>query len=282
MIPEPSSDVVCAACTHCDCCIVYRVGVTGSDVYRMSRGLGLHPRDFTMPVQMDPAQSGPDWFFFNSEVKPFELALQKQKSRLKKGAPCVFLMKFSKKHLRCGSYEDRPLICRLYPSNTSLPGVTVSTPDICPPNAWSLERVDVPTIMLLHGLWVVERDIYRSLLKRWNEMAKTFSHGHSLTFEYFHDCLINFYGALEPALSPWYETRERLEMLVETWRKKGETDDNLFDLLGGAKAKRKKLLGVLGDHVRVVVDAVEAELERLPQLDGADVAAQAAAETEED
>lgn len=272
MIPEPRSDVVCAACPHCDCCIVYRVGVTGSDVYRMTRALGAHPRDFTMPVQMDPSQPGPDWFFFNSEVRPFELALQKQESRLKKGAPCVFLMRFSKTHRRCGAYGCRPLICRLYPSNTSLPGVTVSTPDICPPNAWSLERVDVPTIMLLHGLWVVERDIYRALLNRWNAMARTFSHGHSLTFEYFHDCLVNFYGALEPALAPWYESPERLGRLVEAWRKKGEPEVNLFEGLAAGKKQRKELLRALGDHVGVVVEAVEAELDRVPSLDGADVA----------
>jgi Fe-S-cluster containining protein len=113
----------CARCTEA-CCKEYLVTITGLDVYRIARGLGLAPLQFAVAV---PVQ--------REGIEGFQLALDKQRDGAHAGW-CIFWMPFGATSGRCGIYAHRPQVCRTYPA-TLVDGEVVRRTDVlCPPGSW--------------------------------------------------------------------------------------------------------------------------------------------------
>jgi Fe-S-cluster containining protein len=128
----PVSASPCARCTEA-CCKEYLVTVTGLDVYRIARGLGLAPPQFavTVPVQ----RPGVEGFRLGTADDRFQLALDKQRAGAYAGW-CVFWMPFGETAGRCGIYAHRPQVCRTYPA-TLVDGEVARRSDVlCPPGSW--------------------------------------------------------------------------------------------------------------------------------------------------
>jgi Fe-S-cluster containining protein len=152
----------CARCTE-GCCKAYLVTVTGLDVYRIARGLGLAPGQFTVAVPV--RHSGAVGFRVDSGEERFQLALDKQRSGW-----CVFWMPFGSTSGRCGIYAHRPQVCRTYPA-TLVDGEVVRRGDVlCPSGAWG------PGSSLASEAWrrraerqYAELEIDALVNARWNE-----------------------------------------------------------------------------------------------------------------
>jgi Fe-S-cluster containining protein len=120
----------CASCTE-GCCREYTVTVTGLDVFRISRGLGLAPEQFAVCVPMDE----PAGFRLDDGEQRYRLALDKRRGGELAGW-CVFWLPLGSAAGRCGIYSLRPQVCRAYPA-TLRDGEVVRRDDVlCPAGAW--------------------------------------------------------------------------------------------------------------------------------------------------
>jgi Fe-S-cluster containining protein len=122
-------------CSRCSegCCKEYLVTVTGLDVYRMTRGLGLAPSQFAVAVPVQAA--GAEGFRLDAGEDRFRLALDKQRDPARAGW-CVFWMSFGTTSGRCGIYSHRPQVCRTYPA-TLVDGEVARRDDVlCPAGSW--------------------------------------------------------------------------------------------------------------------------------------------------
>ena len=152
----------CARCTE-GCCKAYLVTVTGLDVYRIARGLGLAPNQFTVAVPVQ--RSGAVGFRVDAGADRFQLALDKQRSGW-----CVFWMPFGSTSGRCGIYAHRPQVCRTYPA-TLVDGEVARRDDVlCPVGAWG------PGSALVSEQWrlrterqYAELEIDALVTQRWND-----------------------------------------------------------------------------------------------------------------
>jgi Fe-S-cluster containining protein len=115
------------------CCKEYLVTVTGLDVYRMTRGLGLAPGQFTVALPVQPPET--KGFRLGADDDRFQLALDKQRHGDHAGW-CVFWMPLGSPSGRCGIYAHRPQVCRTYPA-TLVDGEVARRDDVlCPAGAW--------------------------------------------------------------------------------------------------------------------------------------------------
>jgi len=118
----------CSRCTE-GCCREYTVTVTGLDVYRIARGLGLAPLQFA--VVLPRVREYVEGFRLGPGEERFQLALDKQHDGW-----CVFWMPFGETAGRCGIYAHRPQVCRTYPA-TLIDGEVARRDDVlCPAGSW--------------------------------------------------------------------------------------------------------------------------------------------------
>lgn len=179
-LPEPRSVTGCATCTTARCCLAFDPELTVHDVARLL-ALGLDVEDFVAlrPTRRD--QAGED-ALLDEEERSFELRLKQTGDRKRpEDGPtdaaedprrCGFLVTLGRGVSRCGVYEARPMVCRLFPSARTALGVFVATPEaICPPGAFAQERADLATLGLLYAIADDERAVHRAFVRRWNTRA---------------------------------------------------------------------------------------------------------------
>ncbi len=176
-LPEPRSVTGCTTCRTARCCVVFDPELTGADLLRIL-SLGLRPEDVAelRPVRADLA--GPDAIHLG-DACAFDLRLRRTSSpHTSLTDPtldprrCGFLVTFGEGYARCGIYAQRPLVCRLFPSDLTRFGVMILTPEsICPPDAFSQERSDLSTLHQLHLIARAERSAFRFFLAAWNPRA---------------------------------------------------------------------------------------------------------------
>jgi Fe-S-cluster containining protein len=155
----------CARCREA-CCREYLVTVTGLDVYRISRGLGLAPTQFAVAVDYDNPATG---FRLDGSARRYRLALDKQRSPRHQGW-CVFWMPLGDGLGRCGIYSLRPQVCRAYPATLIDGEVARRTDVLCPDGSWG------PGSALLSEQWrqrterqYAELEIDAIVNRRWNQ-----------------------------------------------------------------------------------------------------------------
>lgn len=126
----------CVTCIA-ECCRNYLVPVTGLDVYRIYRSLGLDPGQFTAYQQLASGKVG---FRLEDSALRYTMLLAKdqQHGRASEGW-CVFWLPLGKSVGRCGIYQLRPRVCRTYPAR--LENGTVQLPMRCLKTTWN---ADVP------------------------------------------------------------------------------------------------------------------------------------------
>jgi len=123
----------CARCSE-GCCREYLVTVTGLDVYRITRGLGLAPGQFVVAVPVGDRHV--EGFRLAAGGERFQLALDKRRDGERAGW-CVFWMPLGRAGAgRCGIYAHRPQVCRTYPA-TLVDGEVARRDDVlCPAGSW--------------------------------------------------------------------------------------------------------------------------------------------------
>ena len=160
----------CATCATARCCTVFDPELTGPDVARLVAHLGLPPAHFAelAPVRADAI--GLDGVRLGG-LETRELRLRRTLLGTGEGGlrRCVFLMHLGPGLNRCGVHAVRPAVCRLYPSDATRFGVVVGTPsDVCPPDAWVPERVDLRPLRVAHAEAAEERARWRVFLAAWD------------------------------------------------------------------------------------------------------------------
>lgn len=121
---------ICNTCAA-GCCRRYEVSITGYDILKISRTLGIPPLFFLDISELTDndyeqglAKSEALFVFTNNNLKrSYRIKLKKTESTLiKDTVKCMFLQEWpgtSPKHpivARCGIYNTRPLICATYPA----------------------------------------------------------------------------------------------------------------------------------------------------------------------
>ncbi len=159
----------CATCPTARCCTSFDPELTSADVARLVAQLGLAPEHFATlaPVRADAI--GPDGVRLGGpETRELRLARTPAPKGEGGARRCVFLLHLGPGLNRCGVHEVRPALCRLYPSDATRFGVMVGTPlEICPPGAWSPERVDLRPLRAAHAAAALERARWRVFLEVW-------------------------------------------------------------------------------------------------------------------
>jgi len=169
-VPEPASRSGCATCATARCCVVFDPELTGADVHRLVRGLGLAPADFARlcPVRADQAEGM--GVVFDDDCM-WELRLLRTALPVGDGGGlrCGFLVSLGPGVSRCGVYTMRPMVCRTFPTDLTVLGVMVGNPPaICPPDAWSQARADLVGLAALHHVAAAERALHVAFVERWN------------------------------------------------------------------------------------------------------------------
>ena len=179
----------CSTCTE-GCCREYLVTVTGLDVYRITRGLGLAPAQFAVVVPIvKPEIEG---FRLGAADDRFQLALDKQQ-----GGWCVFWMPFGDTAGRCGIYRHRPQVCQTYPA-TMVDGEVARRDDVlCPAGSWG------PGSALASEAWrrraerqFAEYEIDAIVNRRWNASAAV-PDGAADAFDAYATWMLGVYAELD-------------------------------------------------------------------------------------
>jgi Fe-S-cluster containining protein len=168
------------ACQRCDtarCCVVFDPELTGADLVRLARGLGVTPLSFCRLAPVRADEAGPDGIRLGG-IETWELRLRRTAAGEEDPFPggarrCLFLMHLAPGTERCGVHPLRPMLCRTFPAARSLGQLHVGTaPAVCPEAAW--EGLPPPEPALLGALEVtfdaadLERGRWRRFLSRWN------------------------------------------------------------------------------------------------------------------
>lgn len=184
-VPEPRSRSGCATCTTARCCIVFDPELTGADLHRLVRGLGLAPADVAVmvPVRADQADGAALHF---GDDRAWELRLRRTALAPPDAdggaARCGLLVSLGPGRNRCGAYAHRPMVCRTFPTDLTALGVMVGNPDdICPPDAWSQARADLAGLRRLHERARAERALHVEFAAAWNARAAA----HPITIDRF-------------------------------------------------------------------------------------------------
>jgi Fe-S-cluster containining protein len=182
-LPEADSRSGCATCATARCCVIFDPEMTGHDLHRLVRGLGLEAADVCELKPTHGGQAGEDGIRLGDD-QVWDLRLRRTGARAGFTGPggrkrCGLLMDLSAEEAglpgaaRCGVYRERPLVCRLFPSDLTSFGVMVGSPiGVCPPDAWAQERADLVTLRTLHLIARRERAIFRAFVSRWNTQGE--------------------------------------------------------------------------------------------------------------
>lgn len=211
---------LCDGC-HAGCCRAFAVPVTGADILRIERNLGLDFWDFVCrwsdPTGAIAAHYAPHFYFEDEPETPFVISLTHAASKYFSGTTkCRFLTECEpdEEHplgqARCGIYGSRPQACRVFPTkfNDSCELALIhDIPDwtredehpvyeLCP-RQWLPEDLD--PVQPLHDLVVAkfEMQLFRNLATVWNETPRPWN-----LFPNFLHMIYEKRVMLEPQASP--------------------------------------------------------------------------------
>lgn len=149
------------SCTMCGkCCHNLRLPLSVEEsVSWLKRGGAVEIFADAVPWPVEPSpDDGPAQhkrrrsFAANSGEQPIRVALTFVASF---DGPCPHLLP----DMRCGAYEERPRVCRIYPAEVNPYVKLVPASKACPPEAWSINQpvfekdgnvLDTTTIQLIH------------------------------------------------------------------------------------------------------------------------------------
>jgi Fe-S-cluster containining protein len=173
----------CATCGAC--CHAYYVPLSGYDVWRISRSLGLEPSDFVVAYPRPPG--APFGFRLEHGGETYELALEKQ-GPFELGQPCVFLDRLPGGVSRCRIYAERPAVCRAYPMKATADDVIALRPGaLCPTGAWPEAEPRQPRWRAVWDDLQRQFDRYQQIVEAWNAQValhpgRVFSMDHYLAY----------------------------------------------------------------------------------------------------
>jgi len=186
----------CDSC-HAGCCRAFAVPVTGADILRMQRDLGLSFWEIAIrwadPEGAIAKGQAPHFRFADEPRTPFVICLRHEESALHAGTTkCRFLVEHPPDHehpfgvARCGIYESRPSACRAFPTRLGTAGDLVILHDVpqsgrvddhpayrlCP-RPWETSEVD--PIQSAADLVVAryEMAFFRQLAAAWNRRPQS-------------------------------------------------------------------------------------------------------------
>lgn len=202
----------CDACVTSRCCIVFDPELTCADLHRLCRARGLAPEEVATVAPVRADEAGPDAIRFDDSPCAWELRLARTRTARGNGGRrrCQFLVDLgldatsgdpARQVNRCGVYRDRPMLCRLYPSDKTPFGLMVGSPRrVCPPGAWSALKADVPDLLATHEQAAAERALHRVFIGRWNAaIACTPSGPAADARALFFACVMHVHDALADA-----------------------------------------------------------------------------------
>lgn len=170
----------CEACAA-PCCRNYTVTISGHDAYRLSDGLRVpmrafaemcwsRERDATHRILLDPGTDGERHWYRVAlrQVPDVAESSDAPGPSAASGWRCVFLVSLGGLG-RCGVYDQRPSVCRAYPTQLEDDLVQLRSTPYCPPGGWQLDAMDLP---YFHAELVEKRRqhaLYDGLIQAWNE-----------------------------------------------------------------------------------------------------------------
>ncbi|MCB9732039.1 MAG: YkgJ family cysteine cluster protein [Deltaproteobacteria bacterium] len=258
-IPEPAHRSGCATCATSACCVRLEPELTGFDIARLARARGLAADEIARlaPGHGDLAQAdgvlldGPDrvWLL---QLRPADPRAPRAERR------CAFLLHLAPGVDRCGVYAHRPMLCRTFPTELTVAGVMVATPEaICPPNAWDIARTDLAGARQVHLRAAIERELHRAALARWNAAASEREAApRDAVIAAFFAWLERVTAALEAALAPHLATPAAVEAAARDLDLPRDGDDRPADALGPSAG---------ADAGPALVATLRAALDRFPE-----------------
>ncbi len=186
---------ICESC-HAGCCRAFAVPLTGADILRIEREVGLGFWDFVCRWADGNGQiarnHAPHFYFSDEPETPFVICLEQEQSVFLSGTTkCRFLVEcppddeYPLGLARCGIYGQRPATCRTFPTklnDTSELAIIYDVPahgrsgdqsaySLCP-RQW--ETSDVDAIDMIRDLVVVkyEMSFFRQLATVWNQVPR--------------------------------------------------------------------------------------------------------------
>ena len=148
----PLAQSAASPCDTClaGCCRGHDLVIRGSDAARISRGRGLPIAAFADLAWCSADEPGSIALDSGEPRHRFRLQLrQVDDLHGVYTERCVFLAT-SKDLGRCTIYESRPAMCRAYPTTWREGALAVVSGPFCPPDSWSLAKLDVPWHLALH------------------------------------------------------------------------------------------------------------------------------------
>jgi hypothetical protein len=257
-VPEPANRSGCATCRTARCCVHFDPEVTGFDLARVVTAHGLAPRAVARLRPAHARLAGRDGVRLGPSPETWLACLRSRDPTPETaaddgdGRPCAQLTDVAPGVRRCSIYPARPMRCRTFPTELGPRGVEVDNPDaICPPEAWSLDRTDVPTTRLLHLRAGVERSVHRGFLGRWNALAQGDGERSRRAMEdVFWDHLVATHVALAEVVAPLFTSPEALAEAGGRWAALDREEAPLADAaLGPTAATLRRDLGSLADVV---------------------------------
>lgn len=202
-LPILAEDALCSEC-HSPCCVAYVVPITGFDLWRMMRSLGL-PWQSVAVVRSD-YESFWDAFGLDETGQRHGLFL-----RTRSTGDCQFLLGLPEGRPRCGAYAARPLACRVYPFKAiAEPGrpfaLELLHHAMCPPRERAgFERL-APSFEPRVTAELLERELYLFAVRRWNGVAATVPRQQPWGAVEFVDWIVRLYDAVHPLRTGPFES----------------------------------------------------------------------------
>jgi Fe-S-cluster containining protein len=205
----PVLDAASRACLSCHgpCCLEHVVPVSGYDLWRLARNLGV-PWASVVELDFDKMPLN-DGFRLDRGPKHYYFTLKRRES----GA-CQFLVEIDGGYRRCGVHALRPGPCRRYPLVPSGDGVELGNHAVCPEPQAAMYRAALGELRHLVDEPEAERALYHRVLERWDLLARFVPVETPLTFDQFYDWIARVYEAIEPlregARESWQPRAEAL------------------------------------------------------------------------
>ena len=193
MINWMKRDNVCAACQQRTCCYHYKVPLTGRDLVRISKTLGMSPHQFTVAVTADPESELA--LALDRGGVHYELVLGKSTEPRRYGG-CLFLVQTNAGVHRCGLGETSPDQCKLYPVHFEAELLQVINDEQGCWRSWSVTEFDVDTERRRSRDYERHKSEYLTILAEWNRRVQA-NGEREYSFEDFCNYLENRYASLE-------------------------------------------------------------------------------------
>jgi Fe-S-cluster containining protein len=186
-------EAIWLTCKQKSCCHATIV-LTGRDVWRIARGLGVPPRSFVMVFASPVARR--DAFALDQSERRFRLALAHQPSKRKVTAsPCIFLLRTRQRHHRCALGPLRPMLCQSFPSQVTDGILSLQTAD-CTCGKWNLADLDMAAERAQVGTQQDEAEEYCQIVSAWNAQIPPGRDDPQAAFGAFCDYLLSTYDHL--------------------------------------------------------------------------------------